>query len=121
MVGYNQTYPNNPPFEVLFNAPPGSAPANGGAPATGSNGLLLSFDSGTSSAPGTLIVTNGATGKIVSRQLPPNMTAAACLQVLQQAAFESGLQIQGAPNGLKLAGANNSVHVIGANVSMTPY
>lgn len=121
MVGYNQTYPNNPPFEVLFNAPPGRAPANDGAPAPGSNGLLVSFDSGTSSAPGTLTVTNGATGKIVSRQLAPNMTAAACLQVLQQAAFESGLQIQSAPNGLKLAGPNNSVHVTGANVSMTPY
>ena len=110
-----------PPQAATQRTANGRAPANAGAPTTGSNGLLVSFDSGTTSAPGTLIVTNGATGKIVSRQLAPNMTAGACLQVLQQAAFESGLQIQSAPNGLKLAGPNNSVTVTNANLSITPY
>jgi hypothetical protein len=119
-VPYGSGTTNNPPFEVLFNAPSGSGgTATSSAPAP--LGLLVSFDSGTSAAAGTIVVTNGATGKIVSRQLAPNMTAAACLEVLQQAAFEAGLQIQSDPKGLKLAGSNNTVHVTGANVTMTPY
>lgn len=119
-VPYGSGTTNNPPFEVLFNAPSGSGgTATSSAPAP--LGLLVSFDSGTSAAAGTIVVTNGATGKIVSRQLAPNMTAAACLEVLQQAAFEAGLQIQSDPKGLKLAGSNNTVQVTGANVTMTPY
>jgi len=118
MVAYGSGTTNNPPFEVLFNAPnsTGEATASGDAA-----GLLVSFDSGTGATPGTIAVTNGSTGKIVSRQLQPNMTAAMCLQVLQQAALDAGLQIQSDPQGLRLAGANNAVRVTGADLTMTPY
>ena len=92
-----------------------------GGNATGAAGLLVSFDSGTGATPGTIIVTNGVTGKLVSRQLDPNLPSAKCLEVLQQAAVDAGLQIQSDPNGLKLAGSHNSVHVTGANVTLTPY
>jgi len=102
MVAYGSGTTNNPPFEVLFSAPytTGETTASGEAA-----GLLVSFDSSTGATPGTIAVTNGTTGKIVSRQLQPNTTAAACLQALQQAALDAGLQIQSDPQGLKLAGA----------------
>lgn len=122
-IPYSNGSPNDPPFEVLYNAPAGGADAgqvgNGGA--AGPAGMIVSFDSGTGATPGTLVVTNGATGKTVSRQLDTNLTAEQCLQVLQQAALDAGSQIQSDAQGLKLAGANNSVHVTGANVTMTPY
>lgn len=122
MIAYSYGTSNDPPFEVLHNAPAigvpeTSAPSN----VVGVAGVLVSFDSGTGSAPGTIVVTNGATGKTVSRQLQPNMTADMCLQVLQQAAFDVGLQIQSDPKGLKLGGANSTVNVTGANVTLIPY
>ena len=121
-IPYSDGSPNDPPFEVLFNAPGAAAGGQGGnAAAPGSAGVLVTFDSGTGATPGTLVVTNGATGKTVSRQLDPNLTAAGCLQVLQQAALDAGLQIQSDPKGLKLAGADNNVQVTGANVTLTPY
>jgi hypothetical protein len=121
-IPYSDGSPNDPPFEVLFNAPaaPSAAQGDNSAPSA-SAGVLVSFDSGTGATPGTLVVINGATGKTVSRQLNPNMTTAMCLQVLQQAALDAGLQIQSDPQGLKLAGVNNSVQVTGANVTLTPY
>jgi Protein of unknown function (DUF3421) len=119
MIAYSYGTSNDPPFEVLYNAP-ATAGAATGAPSNMA-GVLVSFDSGTGSTPGTIVVTNGATGKTVSRQLQPNMTADMCLQVLQQAALDAGLQIQSDPKGLKLAGANNTVNVTGANVILTPY
>jgi Protein of unknown function (DUF3421) len=120
-IPYGNGSPNDPPFEVLFNAPTGAVAGGQGGNAVGSGGVLVSFDSGTGATPGTLVVTNGATGKTVSRQLDANTSAAMCLQVLQQAALDAGLQIQSDPKGLKLAGANNSVQVTGANVTLTPY
>ncbi len=120
VVGYGSTFTNNPPFEVLFNAP-SNAPAAGDSGGSTTNGIVVSFDSGTSATPGTLTVTNGASGQVVVRQLAPNMTAQRCLSVLQQAALDAGIQIQTDANGLKLAGANNTVQVTGANVTMKPY
>jgi Protein of unknown function (DUF3421) len=125
MVSYGSAYGNNPPFEVLVNAPGGGASGGsaGGnvAPATGANGLLVSFDSGTGTTAGTVTVTNGTSGVTVTRQLVANSTVALCLQVLQQAALDAGLQIQTDPKGLKLAGPNNVVQVTGANVTTAPY
>ena len=86
-VPYGSGTTNNPPFEVLFNAASGSGGTAASSALAAPLGLLVSFDSGTSAAAGTIVVTNGASRKIVSRQLAPNMTAAACLEVLQQAAF----------------------------------
>jgi len=117
-VGYGSTFPTNPPFEALYNAPPSDG-SNGGGSTT--NGIIVSFDSGTGASSGTLTVTNGSNGKTVSRQLPPNQNADQCLAILQQAALDAGLPIQTDPKGLKLAGANNTVQVSGANVTMTPY
>jgi len=123
-VPYGSSGPNDPPFEVLYNAPGAAAgatqEASGGA-AAGSTGVIVSFDSGTGATAGTLVVTNGTTGKIVSRQLGANLTAEQCLQVLQEAALDAGLQIQSDEKGLKIAGANNRVNVSGANVTITPY
>jgi hypothetical protein len=120
-VPYGNSSPNDPPFEVLYNAPGAAAGQGGTAAPSGPAGVLVSFDSGTGATSGTLVVTNGATGKTVSRQLDANLPAAGCLQVLQQAALDAGLQIQSDPNGLKLAGANNNVQVNGANVTLMPY
>jgi len=117
-VPYGSGTTNNPPFEVLINA--ASKSGGMGAPAA-PLGVLVTFDSGTSAIAGTVVVTNVATGKIVSRQLAPNLSAAECLEAFQQAAFEAGLQIQSDPNGLRLAGSNNTVHVTGATVTITPY
>ena len=93
LVGYGSTFTINPPFEVLFNAPP-NAPAAGDSGGSTTNGIIVSFDSGTSGTPGTLTVTNGASGQVVVRQLAANMTAQQCLTVLQQAALDAGIQIQ---------------------------
>lgn len=115
------TATTNTPFEVLLNAPSSSGGIAAPGMAVAVQGLLVSFDSGTSATPGTVVVTNGATGKIVSRQLGPNLSTSACLEVLQQAAFEAGLPIQSDPKGLRLARSNNGVHVTGASVTITPY
>ncbi len=115
------TATTNTPFEVLLNAPSGSGGIAAPGMAVAVQGLLVPFDSGTSATPGTVVVTNGVTGKIVGRQLGPNLSTSACLEVLQQAAFEAGLPIQSDPKGLRLAGSNNGVHVTGASVTITPY
>lgn len=117
-IGYGSTFPTNPPFEALYNSAPTDANKGGD---TTNNGIIVSFDSGTGAAPGTLTITNGSSGKTVSRQLSANLTADQCLTILQQAALDAGLQIQTDPKGLKLAGPNNAVQVTGANVTMTPY
>jgi hypothetical protein len=121
VVGYGSTFTNNPPFEVLFNNPSPNGGSGAGGGGSNENGIIVSFDSGTSATPGTLTVTNGASGQVIIRQLAAHMTAQQCLAVLQQAALDAGLQIQTDPAGLKLVGPNNTVQVSGANVSMKPY
>jgi hypothetical protein len=118
-VGYSSTFPTNPPFEALYNSQP--TDGSNGSEGNTNNGIIVSFDSGTSASSGTVTVTNGTSGKTVSRQLSPNQSADQCLAVLQQAALDAGLQIQTDPKGLKLAGPNNTVQVTGANVTMMPY
>jgi hypothetical protein len=136
MVPYSQAWPVNPPFQVLVSAPPqvqpggtfpgnntggGAMPAPGNGAGGGVNGLLVTFQSGSGATPGTISVTNGTSGVTVTRQLPANQSAEACMQVLQQAALDAGVQIQNDPNGLKLAGPGNVVRVSNADITTAPY
>ena len=78
------------------------------------------FGSGTGATAGMVTVTNGATGTTVSKPLPPNSSAQQCLEMLQQAAIQAGLQIQQAdPSQLKVFGTNNAVQVSQAE-TMSP-
>jgi hypothetical protein len=133
----------DPPFEALYNvfgpggepnpqdqgpeyppqsepppqsAPPASAPAQ-------SHGILITFASGTTATAGTITVTNGATGKTVTKPLPPNSTAQQCMEILQQAAFQAALQIQLQPDGsgLRVFGFNNAVSVTPASVQVSQF
>jgi len=136
MVPYSQAWPVNPPFQVLVSAPPqvqpggtfpgdntggGAMPAPGNGAGGGVNGLLVTFQSGSGATPGTISVTNGTSGVTVTRQLAANQSAEACMQVLQQAALDAGVQIQNDPKGLKLAGPGNVVRVSNANITTAPY
>ncbi len=134
-------------FEALYNVfPPAgtpSAPASGAAapPVAGAetgagqgadqaavsvpapHGLQVSFTAGTTQSAGAATVTNGATGKTVTKAIGANSSPEQCVLVLQQAAFEAGLQIQGQPDGrgLRVFGINNAVNVTGAAVAVSQF
>ena len=132
-IPYGNDIPENPPFQALYSvfssggsSTPQAQPTSDGAPAAApsqSSGLLVSFSSGTSATAGTVTVTNGSTGTTVTRPLPPNSTLQQCLQILQQAAFQAGLQIQAEPNGtgLRVFGTNNAVTVTQASASVSQF
>jgi hypothetical protein len=131
-IPYGNDLISNPPFEALYNVfppggPPQDQPAPSAAPTNASpaqpHGLLVSFASGTSATAGTITVTNGSTGTTVTKPLPPNSTLQQCLQILQQAAFQAGLQIQAQPDGdgLRVFGINNAVNVTQASASVTQF
>jgi hypothetical protein len=140
---------SGPPFEALYNVFPAGGPAPGPAPAqapadqqppgqpapaalqagvTGdagpvSHGILVSLVNGTGATAGTATVTNGGTGKTVTKTLPANSSPEQCVFVLQQAAFEAGLQIQAQPDGkgLRVYGINNAVNVTQASISVSQF
>jgi hypothetical protein len=131
-IPYGNDLISNPPFEALYNVfppggPPQDQPAPSAAPTNASpaqpHGLLVSFASGTGAAAGTITVTNGSTGTTVTKPLPPNSTLQQCLQILQQAAFQAGLQIQAQPDGegLRVYGVNNAVNVTQASASVSQF
>jgi hypothetical protein len=68
-------------------------------------------------------VTNGATGTTASKPLPPNSSAQECMQILQQAALQAGLQIQiqGNGSGLKIFGTGNAVNVTQASTTVSQF
>jgi len=102
---------SGPPFEALYNVFPPSGPADQqqqtqpaqsgvpAQPAAQPHGVLVSFSEGTGATAGTITILNGSTGKTITQPIPANSTLQQCVQVLQQAAFEAGLQIQAAVAG----------------------
>ena len=135
-IPYGNDNPENPPFQALYNVfPPGGprspqdqpAAAGGSAAAPGagpqSHGLLVSFASGTGATAGTVTVTNGSSGTTITKPLPPNSTLQQCLEILQQAAFQAGLQIQAESNGtgLRVYGTNNAVTVTQASAAVSQF
>lgn len=116
------------PFEALYNEfPAGAAAAGGSAPPPPSDaaaqGIQVHFVSGTADAAGSVTVTNGASGKTVSKPLPPHFSPEQCVLVLQQAAFEAGMQIQATDtgSGLRIFGSSSTVNVTGASASVGPF
>ena len=99
-------------------ATPNQGPPNQGPQA---HGILISFGSGTGAPAGMVTVTNAATGTTASRPLPPNSTAQQCMEILQQAALQAGLQIQADASGLKVFGINNAVHISQAETTSTRF
>ncbi len=139
-IPYNIDMTTRPPFEALYNVftapppgqqtqPPPNAPPsvpqdqNSVSITSQPHGILLSFASGTGATAGTVSVTNGITNTTVTKPLPPNSTAQQCMQIVQQAAFEAGLQIQAQPdgNGLRVFGTNNVVNITQASVSVSQF
>ena len=115
------------PFDALYNSapPPASQPEQmPSAPPSAPiqpHGILLSFLSGTGATAGTVTVTNGSTNNTVTKPLPANSTAQQCMELVQQAAFQAGLQIQADGNGLRVFGTNNTVNVMQAWVSVSQF
>jgi hypothetical protein len=136
-IPYNVDLVQGLPFQALYNdfGPSGAPnPQNQGAAApaqpapTGpgpsqSHGILISFASGTAATAGTVTVTNGATSTTITKPLPPSSTAQQCMEVLQQAALQAGLQIQTEAGGagLKIFGVNNAVNVTQASVAISQF
>jgi hypothetical protein len=135
-IPYGIDQVNSPPFEALYNvfsSPPAASLANQpptppaqAAPASEppqSHGILISFANGTGNTAGTVTVTSGSSGTTITKPLPPNSTPQQCLDVVQQAAFEAGLQIQAQPdgNGLKVFGINNAIHVTQASITVSQF
>jgi hypothetical protein len=136
-IPYNVDLVYKPPFEALYNSFPAAGannpqdqnpepPAQSAPPTNGaaqSHGILISIVSGTAAIAGTVSVTNGATGKTVTKTLPPNSTAQQCMEILQQAAFQAALQIQMQPDGsgLRVFGFNNAVNVTQAAVGISQF
>jgi hypothetical protein len=119
------------PFDALYNlvsAPPQAGPqgqAASAAVAAGPaqpHGILISFADGTAAAEGTVTVTNGSTNSTVTKPLPANATRQQCMEALEQAAFQAGLQIQAQPDGgLRVFGTNNAVNVTQASISVSQF
>jgi hypothetical protein len=119
------------PFDALYNVV--SAPSQVGQQGQGSSaavaagppqthGILVSFADGTAATEGPVSVTNGSTNSTVTKPLPANSTGQQCMEVLQQAAFQAGLQIQAQPDGgLRLFGTNNAVNVTQASISVSQF
>ncbi len=136
-AGTEQT--SGTPFDALYNvfpagaaaaqppnaAVPGDAPppVDTSAAVQASQGIQVSFVHGPGSTPGTIAVTNGATGKTVTEALPANATPEGCVLILQQAAFKAGLQIQAGADGsgLRVSGINNAVSATGAAIAVSQY
>lgn len=128
---------SGPPFEALYNVFPaggsgqqqGSPDAVGPAPAAPAmgadqaHGIQVEFVKGTDAAAGAATVTNGSNGKTVTKALPANAQPEQCVLVLQQAAFEAGLQIQAQPDGkgLRVYGINNAVNVTQASIAVSQF
>jgi hypothetical protein len=78
--------------------------------------------SGTAATEGTVTVTNGATNSTVTKPLPANSTPQQCMEIVQLAALQAGLQIQAQPNGgLRVFGTNNAVNVTQASISVSQF
>ena len=130
-------HPSGPPFEALYNllpagqpgqqqCPPAPEPSQPQVPdqaAPQAHGIQIEFVKGTDATAGAATVTNGSNGKTVTRPLPPNSTPAQCVLVLQQAAFEAGLQLQAQPDdaGLRVYGINNAVNVTQASIAVSQF
>jgi hypothetical protein len=86
------------------------------------HGILISFASGTGATEGTVSVTNGSTNSAVTEPLPANSTPQQCMEIVQQAALQAGLQIQAQPDGgLRVFGTNNAVNVTEASISVSQF
>jgi len=118
------------PFDALYNvfsapqagqqAQQSSAPVATGP--TQPHGILVSFADGTAATEGTVSVTNGSTNSTVTKPLPANSTRQQCMEVLQRAAFQAGLQIQAQPDGgLRVFGTNNAVNVTQASIAVSQF
>lgn len=70
-----------------------------------------------------MTVTNGATNTTITKPLPPNSTLQQCMEILQQAAFQAGLQIQSQRDGtgLRVYGTNNVISVTQASASVSQF
>jgi hypothetical protein len=132
-IPYGVDNDEGPPFDALYNvfsAPPQAPqPGQGVAPpvATGpgpaqQHGILISFMTGTAATDGTVMVTNGSTNSKVTKPLPANSTPRQCMEIVQQAAFQAGLQIQAqSDGGLRIFGTNNAVDVTQASLSVRQF
>lgn len=119
------------PFDALYNVV--SAPSQLGQQGQGASaaiaagppqphGILVLFADGTAATEGTVSVTNGSTNSTVTKPLPANSTGQQCMEVLQQAAFQAGLQIQAQPDGgLRIFGTSNAVNVTQASISVSQF
>lgn len=126
-IPYNADSVEEPPFEALcnvFSGPPQvgqQAPAPPPPPGPQPRGILISFLSGTGATAGTVTVVNGSTNNTATKPLPANSTAQQCLEIVQQAAFQAGLQIQADSSGLRVFGTTNAVNVTQASVSVSQF
>jgi hypothetical protein len=77
---------------------------------------------GTAATDGTVMVTNGSTNSKVTKPLPANSTPRQCMEIVQQAPFQAGLQIQAqSDGGLRIFGTNNAVDVTQASLSVRQF
>lgn len=122
-IPYNYDTVSSQPFQALYNVFTSAAQPGSAAPDQGpqSHGILIAFGSGTSETAGMVTVTNGATGTTASKPLPANSSAQQCMEILQQAALQAGLQIQGDGSGLKVFGTGNTVNVTQASTTVSPF
>jgi Protein of unknown function (DUF3421) len=134
-IPYGVDNDEGPPFDALYNvfsAPPEAAqpqPEQGAPPPVAAgpgpaqqHGILISFMTGTAATDGTVTVTNGSTNDKVTKPLPANSTPRQCMEIVQQAAFQAGLQIQAqSDGGLRIFGTNNAVDVTQASLSVRQF
>jgi hypothetical protein len=130
-IPYGVDNVEDPPFDALYNVfsgpPQAGSPAAEGAPAVPAgpaqqHGILISFASGTAATEGTVTVTNGVTNNTITKPLPANSTPQQCMEIVQQAAFQAGLQIQAqADGGLRIFGTNNAVNVTQASIAVSQF
>jgi hypothetical protein len=87
--------------------------------ALASEGILVTFTSGTGEGPGKLTLTNGGTGSTATVGLAPRLPATACAGILAGAAPKVGLRAEATGVAVKIFNRGAIVRVEGATITKT--
>jgi len=81
------------------------------------DGVLVTFDTGTGDAPGSLTVTNAATGSTTTTSLAKKTPPEACANILSIAAPKIGLKAELDGRSVRIFGRGAIVKVVGASIT----
>ena len=81
------------------------------------DGVVVTFDTGTGDVPGSITVTNAATGSTTTSSLAQKTPPEACANILSLAAPKIGLKAELAGKSVRIFGRGAIVKVVGASIT----